>query len=67
MNIRNKTCRCGSEKKYKKCHLQADEVFDIATYINKRMNMVNSKPNSTKLLALDIMLQESIYFKNIQN
>ena len=31
MNNRNKPCWCGSGVKYKKCHLQADEVFDEAT------------------------------------
>ena len=52
MNNRNLPCWCGSEKKYKKCHLQADEVFDTATQINRRMDNLKKKPNNGKLLAL---------------
>ena len=61
MNNRNSPCWCGSGKKYKKCHLQADEVFDEATRINKRIDRAKIKPNNYKWLALEIMIQESMY------
>ena len=62
MNNRNLPCWCGSGRKYKKCHLQADEVFDEATRINIRIDRAKTKPNSAKLLALETMIQESIYY-----
>ena len=62
MNNRNKECWCGSGKKYKKCHLQADEVFDEATEINKRMSRKKLVVNP-RLIAIETMLQEASYYK----
>ena len=62
MNNRNLPCWCGSGKKYKKCHLQADEVFDEATRINMKIDRAKTKPNSAKSIALETMIQESIYY-----
>ena len=62
MNNRNLPCWCGSEKKYKKCHLQADEVLDTATQINRRMDNLKKKPNNGKLLALESIIQQSMYY-----
>ena len=62
MNNRNLPCRCGSGKKYKKCHLQADEVFDEATQVNRRIDSLKKKPNNGKLLALESIIQQSMYY-----
>ena len=62
MNNRNKECWCGSGKKYKKCHLQSDEVFDEATRINKRMSRKKLVVNP-RLIAIETMLQEASYYK----
>ena len=62
MNNRNLPCWCGSEKKYKKSHLKADEVFDTATQINRRMDNLKKKPNNGKLLALESIIQQSMYY-----
>ena len=63
MNARNKPCWCGNGKKYKKCHLQADEVFDEATRINNLKNNFNGKKISPKLITLETIIQESMYYK----
>lgn len=65
MNLRNTPCWCGSGKKYKKCHLHADEVFDEATAINKRIDSSKIKPNRGKLMALETIIQESMYYNYI--
>jgi len=62
MNNRNKECWCGSGKKYKKCHLQADEVFCEATEINKRMSRKKLVVNP-RLISIETMLQEASYYK----
>ena len=62
MNNRNLPCWCGSGKKYKKCHLQADEVFDEATQVNRRIDNLKKKPNNGKLLALESIIQQSMCY-----
>ena len=65
MNNRNKECWCGSGKKYKKCHLRADEVFDEAATINKLKDKFNGKKLriNPKLIAIETMLQEASHYK----
>jgi uncharacterized protein YecA (UPF0149 family) len=65
MNNRNLPCWCGSSNKYKKCHLQADEVFDEATRVNMRMKNLKNKPNNGKLIALESIIQQSMYYNYI--
>jgi uncharacterized protein YecA (UPF0149 family) len=62
MNNRNLPCWCGSGKKYKKCHLHADEVFDEAMAVNKRIDRSKVKSNRGKLMALETIIQESMNY-----
>ena len=57
MNNRNKECWCGSKKKYKKCHLEADNVYDEAVRINKYLyQKKDTKPSTIagSILAMSI-------------
>jgi hypothetical protein len=62
---KNDPCPCGSGKKYKKCHLHADEVFDEAIEVNKRIDRSKIKPNIGKLMALETIIKESMYYNYI--
>jgi hypothetical protein len=63
MNNRNKKCWCGSDKKYKKCHLEADVCYDEAIRINEYINrQIELNKKRIRKSVSGAVLAQSIYF-----